>query len=123
VQHKRPSDPTLSQKRAEFPAFSSRKATLGQIRKIGIHLINYQYNALLAVPVLPTGIYIYTYITFLKIWYIFRVRGRQNFDFVYMKNLVSIWYIFLEGLVKTLNQISSYIAKRKQKMHGGIEAI
>jgi len=29
----------------------------------------------------------------------------------------------LEGLVKTLNQIICYIAKRKQKMHGGIEAI
>jgi len=42
VQQKRPSDPTLSQKRAVFPAFSSREVTLGQMRKIGIHFIIYR---------------------------------------------------------------------------------
>jgi len=42
VQHKLPSDPTLSQKRAVFPAFSSREVTLGQMRKIGIHFIIYR---------------------------------------------------------------------------------
>jgi len=36
-------DPTtLTQKRAVFPAFSSREVTLGQMRKIGIHFIIYQ---------------------------------------------------------------------------------
>jgi len=33
VQHKLSSDPTLSQKRAVFPAFSSREVTLGQMHK------------------------------------------------------------------------------------------
>ena len=32
---------TLSHKLAVFPAFSSRKVTLGQMRKIGIHFIIY----------------------------------------------------------------------------------
>jgi len=32
---------TLTQKRAVFPAFSSRVVTLGQMRKIGIHFIIY----------------------------------------------------------------------------------
>jgi len=39
VQNKLPSDPSLSQKRAVFPAFSSREITLGQMRKIGIDFI------------------------------------------------------------------------------------
>jgi len=42
VQHEIPSDPTLSQKRAVFPAFSLLEVTLGQICKIGIHFIIYQ---------------------------------------------------------------------------------
>jgi len=33
VQHKLPSDPTLSQKQAVIPAFSSREVTFGQTRK------------------------------------------------------------------------------------------
>jgi len=41
VQHKIPSDPTLSQKRAVFPAFSLHEVTLGQMWKIGIHFIIY----------------------------------------------------------------------------------
>jgi len=41
VQHKISSEPTLSQKRAVFPAFSSREVTLGQMCKIGIHFIIY----------------------------------------------------------------------------------
>jgi len=32
---------TLTQKRAVFPALSSREVTLGQMRKIGIHFIIY----------------------------------------------------------------------------------
>ena len=42
MQQKLPFDPTLSQKRAVFPAFSSRKVTSGQMRKIGIHFIIYR---------------------------------------------------------------------------------
>jgi len=34
---------TLTQKRAVFPAFSSREVTSGQIRKIGIHFIIYHF--------------------------------------------------------------------------------
>ena len=33
---------TLTQKRAVFPAFSSREVTLGQMRKTGIHFIIYR---------------------------------------------------------------------------------
>jgi len=47
VQQKLPSDPTLSQKRAVFPAFSSSEVTLGQMLKIGILFIIY--------PHLPMG--------------------------------------------------------------------
>jgi len=39
--------------------------------------------------------------------------GIYMFDLVCMKNLVYIWYICC--LVKTLNQICCYIAKREQR--------
>jgi len=44
VQHKLPSGPTLSQKRAVFPAFSPREVTSGQMRTIGIHFVIYRSN-------------------------------------------------------------------------------
>jgi len=36
-----PTLPSLSQKRAVFPAFSSSEVMLGQMHKIGIHVIIY----------------------------------------------------------------------------------
>jgi len=47
VQHKIPSDPTLSQKPTVFPAFSLLKVTLGQMCKIGIHFIIHQGTVVL----------------------------------------------------------------------------
>ena len=61
--------------------------------------------------VLPTGIYT----QYIANWYIYTVSSAWyiNFDLVYMKNLVYIWYTLLEGLIKTVNQNIWYFAKRK----------
>jgi len=57
----------------------------------------------------------YIYIPNWKSLVYFQTAWYINFDLVYMKNLVYIWYILVKGLVEILNQFISFITKRTHR--------